>query len=336
MMNVMLLRIDFADRGFLYLLLLIPLLGLWYWFKQRRDYPEIQVHASEHFIHKSKSLRVLLHKGLFILRLLALALMVIALARPQSHSKRQDVSIEGIDIVMALDVSGSMLAQDLKPDRLEAAKEVALEFIAGRPNDRVGLVVFSGEAFTQCPLTSDHSVIKNLFDDIHSGMIQDGTAIGDGLATAVNRLKESKAVSKVIILLTDGINNMGALDPLSSAEIAKVYGIRIYTIGVGTDAAYAPYPVQTPFGIQYQNMEVKIDEELLQQVAAGTDGKYFRATNNQKLRDIYREIDQLEKSKIDVTEFTRKTEEFFPFALLAGLLIIAEIVLRNTVFKTVP
>jgi Ca-activated chloride channel family protein len=336
MMNVMLLRIDFADRGFLYLLLLIPLLGLWYWFKQRRDYPEIQVHESEHFALKGTGLRVLLHKGLFLLRLLALALLVIALARPQSHSKRQDVSIEGIDIVMALDVSGSMLAQDLKPDRLEAAKEVALEFIAGRPNDRVGLVIFSGEAFTQCPLTSDHSVIKNLFDDIHSGMIQDGTAIGDGLATAVNRLKESKAVSKVIILLTDGINNTGALDPLSSAEIAKVFGIRIYTIGVGTDAAYAPYPVQTPFGIQYQNMEVKIDEELLQQVAAGTDGKYFRATNNQKLRDIYREIDQLEKSKIDVTEFTRKTEEFFPFALLATLLIMLEILLRNTVFKTVP
>jgi len=224
---------------------------------------------------------------------------------------------------------------DLQPDRLEAAKEVASEFIAGRQNDRFGLVIFSGETFTQCPLTTDHRVIINLFKDIKSGMIEDGTAIGDGLATAVNRLKESTAVSKVIILLTDGVNNMGSLDPLSSADIAKIYGVRIYTIGVGTEGM-APYPVQTPFGIQTQNLEVKIDEKLLQQVAAMTDGKYFRATSNRKLREIYSEIDKLEKSKIDVTEFRKKKEEFFPFAFFAFLLITLEVLLRNTVFRSSP
>jgi Ca-activated chloride channel family protein len=196
-------------------------------------------------------------------------------------------------------------------------------------------VIFSGETFTQCPLTTDHSVVMNLFKDIKSGMINDGTAIGDGLATAVTRLKESTAVSKVIILLTDGVNNMGSLDPLSSAEIAKIYGIRVYAIGVGTEGT-APYPVQTPFGVQTQYVEVKIDEKLLQQVAAMTDGKYFRATSNKKLREIYGEIDKLEKSKIDVTEFRKKKEEFFPFALLAFLLITLEIALRNTYFKSSP
>lgn len=264
-----------------------------------------------------------------------MALFIVALARPQSTSSRQDVSIEGIDIVMALDVSGSMLAMDLKPDRLEAAKEVASEFISGRENDRFGLVIFSGEAFTQAPLTTDHQVVKNLFKDVKSGMIEDGTAIGDGLATAVNRLKDSKAVSKVIILLTDGVNNMGSLDPLSSAEIAKMYGIRVYTIGVGTEGT-APYPVQTPFGVRTQYVEVKIDEALLQQVAELTEGRYFRATSNQKLREIYNEIDQLEKSKIDVTEFKKKKEEFFDFALLGFLIIIFEIVLRYTVFRSTP
>jgi Ca-activated chloride channel family protein len=269
------------------------------------------------------------------MRALGIGLLIIALARPQTTSSRQDVTIEGIDIVLALDVSSSMLAMDLRPDRLEAAKEVASEFISGRPNDRFGLVIFSGETFTQAPLTTDHAVIKNLFENIHSGMIEDGTAIGDGLATSVNRLKESKAVSKVIILLTDGVNNMGSLDPLSSAEIAKMYGVRIYTIGVGSEGN-APYPVQTPFGRQIQYMEVKIDEALLQQVAELTDGRYFRATSNEKLREIYGEIDKLEKSKIDVTEFKKRKEEFLPFALLAFVLIMAEVLLRNTVFRSAP
>lgn len=326
---------EFANPGYLYFLFALPALALWYWYRYRTDNPDLQISTFQSLNVKTGRLKVYLYLSLYVLRLLAIGLLIIALARPQTTSSRQDVSIEGIDIVMALDVSGSMLAQDLKPDRLEAAKQVASEFISGRPNDRFGLVIFSGETFTQCPLTTDHSVVMNLFKDVKSGMIEDGTAIGDGLATAVTRLKDSKAVSKVIILLTDGINNQGALDPVSSAEIAKLYGIRIYTIGVGT-LGTAPYPVKTPFGIQYQQVEVKIDEDLLQKVAAMTDGRYFRATSNSKLREIYGEIDKLEKSKIDVTEFRKKKEEFFVFALFALVLLSAEILLRNTVFKSIP
>lgn len=328
-------NIDFAYPYFLYFLLVIPLLILWYWFKYKKNNADIQVSTTESFENTPKSIRQYLFHGLFVLRILAIALLIIALARPQTSTSRQDITIEGIDIVMALDVSGSMLAQDLRPDRLEAAKDVAIDFILGRPNDRVGLVIFSGETFTQCPLTTDHAVIKNLFKDVKSGMIEDGTAIGDGLATAVNRLKDSKAISKVIILLTDGVNNMGSLDPLSAAEIAKIYGIRIYTIGVGT-IGMAPYPVQTPFGLKYQDMEVNIDEDLLRQVAVMTNGKYFRATSNRKLKEIYNEIDKLEKSKIDVTEFRKKKEEFLPFALWACIFLIFELIFRNTVFRTLP
>jgi Ca-activated chloride channel homolog len=326
-------NVEFANPGYLYFLIIIPLLGAWYWYKHVKDHAEIQVSETGSFSFTPRSLKQYLYFGLYVIRALAIGLLIIALARPQSSSSRRDVTIEGIDIVMALDVSGSMLAMDLQPDRLEAAKEVASEFIASRPNDRFGLVIFSGETFTQCPLTTDHDVIRNLFKDVKSGMIEDGTAIGDGLATSVNRLKESKAVSKVIILLTDGINNMGSLDPLSSADIAKLYGIRIYTVGVGTEGK-APYPVQTPFGVQTQYVDVQIDEALLQKVANQTDGKYFRATSNSKLREIYSEIDKLEKSKIDVTEFRKKKEEFFPYALLAFLLITLEVILRNTYFRS--
>ena len=328
-------RVEFANPQFLYLLLLVPGFIVWYIFRHSRSIPEIQLSSTEVFENTRRSLRSYLYHGLFALRMLAIALLIVAFSRPQTNLSRQDVSVEGIDIVMALDVSGSMLAQDLKPDRLEAAKSVALDFFNGRPNDRVGLVVFSGEAFTQCPLTTDHAVISNMFKDIHSGMIEDGTAIGDGLATAVNRLRESQAISKVIILLTDGNNNTGSLDPVSAAEIAKLYGIRIYTIGVGTYGT-APYPVQTPFGIQYQNMEVTIDEDLLRQVANMTNGKYFRATSNQKLEQIYKEIDQLEKSKIDVTEFRKKHEEYLSLAVFALLFFTLEIIMRNTVFRRVP
>ncbi len=328
-------NMEFASPHFLYLLAVVPLLGLWYWYRHRKDQADIQVSGTEAFDRSSRSLKQYLFFSMYLLRALALGLLIVALARPQTTSSRQDVTIEGIDIVMALDVSSSMLAMDLKPDRLEAAKEVAAEFISGRPNDRFGLVIFSGETFTQAPLTTDHAVIKTLFRNIKSGMIEDGTAIGDGLATSVNRLKDSKAVSKVIILLTDGVNNMGSLDPLSSAEIAKMFGVRIYTIGVGSEGN-APYPVQTPFGKQMQYMEVKIDEALLQQVAELTEGRYFRATSNNKLREIYTEIDKLEKSKIDVTEFKKKKEEFLPFALLAFVLITLEVLLRNTVFRSAP
>ncbi len=331
----MLNNIEFAQPYFLYLLLIIPVLIVWYWFKHNKRKADIQFSSTEVFENTKKSTKLYLYNSLFVLRILVIALLIIAFARPQTTSSRQDITIEGIDIVMALDVSGSMLAQDLKPDRLEAAKDVASDFFDGRPNDRIGLVIFSGETFTQCPLTTDHRVIKNLFKDIKSGMIEDGTAIGDGLATAVNRLKDSKAISKVIILLTDGVNNAGSLDPLSAAEIAKIYGVRIYTIGVGSIGT-APYPVQTAYGLRYQDMEVKIDEDLLKGVAEMTDGKYFRATSNKKLKAIYEEIDKMEKSKIDVTEFRKKKEEFLPLAFIALGLFILEIFLRNTIFRTLP
>ncbi len=329
-------RIDeFANPEFLYLLIIIPLMALWYWFKLKKNNADIQISNTSAFRETPRSIKQYLVHGLFVFRIIAIALLIFVMARPQSSLSRKDVSIEGIDIVMALDVSSSMLAQDLKPDRLEAAKAVALDFLKGRPDDRVGLVIFSGETFTQSPLTTDHRIIKNLFKDIKSGMIEDGTAIGDGLATSINRLKESKAISKVIILITDGVNNRGSIDPVSAAEIAKLFGIRIYTIGVGSLGS-APYPVQTPYGIQYQNMEVKIDEAMLEEVAEMTDGRYFRATSNNKLVEIYTEIDKLEKSKIDVTEFKKKNEEFLPWALIALALIALELILRFTVFRTVP
>ncbi len=327
--------ITFANPEWFFLLIVIPLLVLWYFYRRRNHTAVMQVSTLEAFSFKRKSFKVLLNESLYFFRLLALTFMIVALARPQTSLSRQDISIEGIDLMIAFDVSGSMLAMDFKPDRLGAAKEVAIEFVDGRPNDRIGLVIFSGETFTQCPLTTDHAVLKNLFRDIKSGMIEDGTALGDGLATAVNRLRESKAVSKVIILLTDGVSNMGALDPRSAAEIAKLYGIRIYTIGIGT-YGQAPYPVQTPFGMQTQMMEVKIDEPLMQEIARMTDGKYFRATNNEKLREIYREIDQLEKSKIDVTEFRKKKEEFLPWLIIAGVLLLIELLLRYLYLKNIP
>lgn len=328
-------NIEFANPGFLYLLVLVPLLVVWYLFRHGRGIPAMQVSSTESFEQTRKSLRHYLYHVMFIFRMLALSLLIVALARPQSTTKRQDVSIEGIDIVLGLDISGSMLAQDLKPDRLEAAKNLSQDFFSGRPNDRIGLVVFSGEAFTQCPLTTDHAILREMLGEIKSGMIQDGTAIGDGLATAINRLKESQAISKVIILLTDGVNNAGSIDPLSAAEIAKIYGIRIYTIGVGTHGT-APYPMQTPFGLRYQNMEVQIDEALLQKVANMTDGQYYRATNNTRLQEIYQEIDQLEKSKIDITEFRRKHEEFLQLALWALFLLSMEALFRLTIFRTIP
>jgi Ca-activated chloride channel family protein len=267
------------------------------------------------------------------MKLLALALVLLALARPQSSSSWQNETTEGIDIVFALDISGSMLAEDLKPNRLEASKEVALEFISTRPNDRMGLVVYAGESFTQCPLTTDHTVLKNLFLDIKNGMIEDGTAIGMGLATAVNRLKDSKAKSKVIILLTDGSNNAGAIPPLTAAEIAKTFGIRVYTIGVGTKGK-APYPFQTPWGKQYQHIEVSIDEETLTDIANTTGGLYYRATDNQKLENIYREIDQLEKSKIEVIEYKKKSEEYLPLLLAAAGLLLVQYLVRSTYLRS--
>ena len=324
-----------ANPEYLYLLLIIPLLVVWYWFRHRVRQPEMEFSDTGIFDNAPKTAKSSLQHLLFALRMLVLGFLVVALARPQTTSRSQDISVEGIDIVLALDVSSSMLARDFKPDRLEAAKNIAKDFIMKRPNDRIGLVIFSGEAFTQVPLTTDHTMIINVMRDIKSGMIEDGTAIGDGLATAVSRLKESDAISKVVILLTDGVNNSGSVDPMSAAEIAKLYGVRVYTIGVGS-RGYAPYPVQTPFGIQMQQMKVQIDEDLLKKIAKETGGHYFRATNNQKLKKIFNEIDKLEKSKINVQEFRKKYEMFLPFALIALALFGLELLLRYLVFKRIP
>lgn len=327
--------IVFAHPRILLLLLLIIPLVIWYKLKQKAV-PSVQVSSIKPVEDIPISYKEILLHILFAFRMFALGLLIFALARPQSSNSWENVSTQGIDIILALDISGSMLAQDLKPDRLEASKDVAIEFISGRPDDRLGLVVFSGESFTQCPLTTDHSVLINLFNDIRSGMIEDGTAIGVGLANAVKRLKDSEAISKVIILLTDGVNNQGAIDPITAAELAKAFGIRVYTVGVGTEGI-AKYPVKDMFGrTRMVSMEVEIDEETLQQISDITDGKYFRATDNYKLRQIYQEIDRLEKSKINVKEFSRKEEEYLPFVLTAFIILLFEFLLRKTILRSIP
>jgi len=324
--------IKFAEPLFLYLLVLIPAMVAFYILKQQKTTASLRMPGLQPFENAGITFRHYLRHILFACRTLGIALLIIVLARPQATSKFQDISTEGIDIVLTMDISGSMLARDFKPDRLDAAKDVATEFISGRPYDRMGLVVFSGESFTQCPITTDHAVLINLLREIQSGMIEDGTAIGMGLATAVNRIKDSKAKSKVIILLTDGVNNRGAIAPATAAGIAKTYGIRVYTIGVGTQGV-APYPVQTPFGMQYQDMQVEIDEAILKDIAQTTGGKYFRATDNDKLVQVYKEIDKMEKSKIDVRQFSRKEEKYFLPAMIAFCLLAFEILIRNTVYK---
>ncbi len=323
------------NPDYFYLFLLIPVLTAWYVYRFRKSTPELLFSGLKPFENVSPSLKTKLVHSLFALRMLALSFLIVALAGPQRISSKSNINIEGIDIVIALDVSGSMRARDFRPDRIGAAKKIAAQFIDGRPNDRIGLVIFSGVAFTQAPLTLDHSMLKSLLREVKSGMIQDGTAIGDGLATAVSRLKDSKARSKVIVLLTDGVNNSGAIDPETAAELAKMYGIRVYTIGVGS-YGYAPYPVQTPYGIQMQQMKVQIDEALLKKIAQETGGKYFRANNNRKLEAIFKEIDRLEKSKINVQQFRRKYELYFPFALAALLLFVLEVSLRYLVFRKLP
>ena len=327
-------NITFLDPEFLYLLLLIPFFCVWYFFRKDKINTNI-LFSDTSKLGSNKTIKNRLIHIQFILKIIASILLIIALARPQSTSSWQDTTTEGIDIVLSMDISGSMLAEDLKPNRLEASKDVALSFISKRINDRIGLVIFSGKSFTQCPLTTDHNVLVNLFKDIKSGMIADGTAIGMGLATAVNRLKDSKAISKVIILLTDGVNNQGLIAPLTAAEIAEKFEIRVYTIGVGTEG-YAPYPFQTPFGIQYQDVEVQIDEKTLQDIATITDGKYFRATNNLSLKKIYEDIDKLEKSKIETTEYHKRQEEFLPYAISALILVLISFILKTTFLKSLP
>jgi Ca-activated chloride channel family protein len=328
-------KYSFANPQLFYLfLVLLPVIA-WYVFRQKKFSASIQVSSTRNLDQLPKSWKHYLRHLLFAITCAVLSLLIIVMARPQSSENWENIHTEGIDIVMAIDVSTSMLARDLKPDRLEAAKDVATQFIAGRPYDRIGLVVFSGESFTQCPITTDHSVVTNLLRNTQTGVLEDGTAIGNGLATAVSRLKESKALSKVIIILTDGENNRGEVPPLTAAEIAKTFGVRVYTIGVGTIGT-APYPMQTPFGVRIQDVQVKIDEPSLQSIADITGGKYFRATSTDKLKKIYEEIDALEKSKIEVKEFSKKQEEFQSFALAALLLLIAGVLLKISVFRNIP
>ena len=330
----------FADPAyFLLLLLLIPYI-IWYVLRGRRSEPSMRVSSTRMYATMPKSYKVYLRHVPFVLRMIALALLIVVLARPQSTDHWQSSEVEGIDIMLAVDVSTSMLAEDLKPNRIEAAKQVAADFINGRPNDNIGLTVFAGQSFTQSPLTIDHAVLLNLFNSVDcsmamNGIIEDGTAIGLGIANAVSRLKESKAKSKVVILLTDGSNNRGDISPLTAAEIAKTYGIRVYTIGVGSNGT-APYPYQALGGIQYVQMPVEIDENTLQQIAQTADGQYYRATSNSKLKEVYEEIDKLERTKLNVKDFSRKSEEYMPFAIWALVCLIFEILLRLTVLRRIP
>ena len=324
----------FANPGYLFLLLLlIPVIG-WYIYELRKADASIQIGDTRVIQKQPKSLRVRLLHLPFILRVAAITLLSLALARPQLTNRWSSESTEGIDIMMALDISGTMLAEDLKPNRLEAAKQVASDFVLARPNDQIGLVVFAGESFTQCPLTIDHAVLVNLFQSVEYGMIEDGTAIGLGLANAVNRMKDSQTKSKVIILLTDGSNNRGDIDPQTAAEIAKTFGIRVYTVGVGS-YGQARVPVQTPIGTQYITMDSEFDETTLQRIAQTTGGQYFRATDNSSLKKIYEQIDQLEKTKLRVREYSKHTENFAPFLYAALLCLLGEIVLRYFVLRTI-
>lgn len=328
-------NITFAHPVFLYALVLVIPLIVWYVLRNNSIKPSLRVSETFRIRKYTSGWRVGARHSVFVFRMLALTLIIVILARPQSTDTKKNVDTEGIDIIIALDISSSMLAQDLHPDRLEAAKNVAIEFISGRPNDRIGLVVYSAESFTQCPLTTDHVVLINFFKDLKSGMLEDGTAIGSGLANAVNRLKDSDAKSKVVILLTDGVNNTGQVPPLTAAEIAKTFGVRVYTVGIGTKGK-APYPLMTPFGVQIQMVDVEIDENMLSKIASETNGRYFRATNNQKLREIYMEIDRLEKTKFQVTEFSRREEKYFLIAMVAGFFLLVEFLLRFIIFRTIP
>ena len=330
----MLENIQFANPGFFWLLLLLPLAGVWYFFKRKEETAALKISSikgfsSDNFLTRLKPL-------LFILRLLALAAIITALARPQTEDiSSRTKTTRGIDIVMAIDVSSSMLARDLKPNRLVALKEVASDFILKRPNDRIGLVVYAGEAYTQTPITSDKAIVLNALKAITYGKLNDGTAIGMGLATAVNRLKDSKAKSKIISLLTDGVNNSGFIEPQTAAELATEYGIKTYTIGLGSNGnALTPIAYNADGSLRYGMQPVEIDEGLLQNIADITGGEYFRATDNDKLEAIYDEINKLEKTDIEEFKYYRYEEKFRSWVLLAGALLLFEWLMRNTVFRS--
>ena len=331
---------EFANKEYLFLLLLIIPYLIWYVMFRKKSEPTLRMSDTFAFNYAPKSWRVKLMPLQLLLRIVTFTLIVIVLARPQTSNSWKNKSVEGIDIMLAIDVSTSMLAEDLKPNRIEAAKAVASEFIIGRPNDNIGLSIFAGEAFTQCPMTTDHASLLNLLQNVRTdiaarGLISDGTAIGMGLANAVTRLKGSKAKSKVVILLTDGSNNMGDISPMTAAEIAQSLGIRVYTIGVGTNKV-APYPMPVAGGVQYVNMPVEIDTKMLADIAAATEGDFYRATNTAELKNIYKEIDRLEKSKLNVKKFSKRYEAYQPFALAAAISLLIEILLRITVFRRIP
>lgn len=331
---------EFANKEyFLLLLLLIPYV-LWYFLYRKKSEPTMRMCDTFAYLNAHRSLRVRLVNLPMLLRCITFVLVVIVLARPQTHNSWDNKTVEGIDIMLAMDVSTSMLAEDLRPNRIEAAKDVAAEFISGRPNDNIGLTIFAGEAFTQCPMTTDHASLLNLLQNVRTdiaarGLIQDGTAVGMGLANAVTRLKASKAKSKVVILLTDGSNNMGDISPMTAAQIARSMGIRVYTIGVGTNKV-ARYPMPVGGTIQYVNIPVEIDTKTLSDIAATTQGNFYRATNNQELKQIYRDIDQLEKTRMNVTKFSKRYEAYQPFAIAALLCLLLEILLRNTYLRRLP
>jgi Ca-activated chloride channel family protein len=327
-------HLSFAQPLYFGLLLLIPFMIWWQLRNKTKDNPAVRLTTLAGIAQVKPTWRVRLRPILFALRLLAFAALSIALARPQSSNTTENIDSEGVDIVLSIDVSGSMLAEDLQPNRIEAAKKVALQFVDARPTDRLGLVIFSGESFTQCPITIDHNVLKEQLSQIKSGVLQDGTAIGMGLATGVDRLRYAKGKSRILILLTDGVNNAGLIDPITALEIAKSYKVRVYTVGVGS-MGQAPYPVQTPFGIQKQMMPVQIDEVLMKKISLETGGKYYRATNNTSLATIYKDIDKLEKTKVEISSYKHYAELFFPFALFAIACLILEMVLRYTVFRSI-
>ncbi|HVB03480.1 MAG TPA: VWA domain-containing protein [Chitinophagaceae bacterium] len=328
-------NISFAYPAFFILLALAPLIAYWHIRSGRRQLASLKVSSLEGLKQIPPSWKTRLRPLLLILRILGILFISVALARPQLSNVTEDINSEGIDIVICLDISGSMLAEDFQPNRVEAAKELAVNFVKNRPGDRIGFVIFAGESFTQCPITTDHAVLENQIMKVNTGLLEDGTAIGMGLATGIQRLKDSKAKSKVIILLTDGVNNTGLIDPLTALEIAKVYGIKIYTIGIGTNGV-APYPVQTPLGTQLQDMQVQIDEPLLRKIAEETGGLYFRATDNNSLAAIYKRIDKMEKTKVKITSYKRYEELFYPFALAAIALLLLEVLLRYTIFRSLP
>lgn len=327
--------ISFAYPWVLYFIMIVPILITWYIWQGRKKQAAITYSSLKMFEKIPATFRERLRHLPFVLRMLALIFLIIALARPQNFSAGQSINTEGIDIAMVLDISGSMLAEDFKPNRLEAAKNVIDNFVSARTTDRIGLVIFSREAFTQCPLTIDYSVLRNLLGDIRTGMIEDGTAIGNGIANGINRLKDSDAESRVIILLTDGVNNAGEVDPISAAEIASTFGIRIYTIGVGTRGE-APYPVQTPFGTRYQMVPVEIDEVILKKIADITGGEYFRATNNRALEEIYNKIDKMEKTKIEITSYRNAKELFAGWLSIGFILLLLELLASKTILRKLP